>query len=131
MTLHATINELQDIGERFHNWRQTHPYKRIPKEYWDDALQLINKHGLHSVSTSIACTPCYLLRKQQKKHSASPSTLEFAEIQLRQPLVASNQIQVNIKSRQGISVDISLQGNLEEVFPLVVALFKEEKPCSK
>jgi hypothetical protein len=131
MTLHATTSELQDLGESFYNWKQTHPYKRIPKKYWDGALQLIDKYGLHNVSNSIGCAPCYLLRKQQKKQSVSPSTIEFAEIQPRQPLFASNQIQVNIKSHQGISVDISLQGNLEEVFPLVVALFKGEKPCSK
>lgn len=131
MTFHPSIKELDDLGEQFHNWRQINPHRRIPKKYWDDALKYLAKYGSYDVAKSIGYSPAYIIQKQRKAQSRSLPAIEFVEIQSSKPVSELSPVQINIRNRQGVALELSFQGGLEQIFPLISLLFKEETSCCR
>jgi hypothetical protein len=131
MTFNSIDKELDDLAERFHNWKKSNPHRHIPKEYWNDALQCTDKYGPYAVAESIGYSSTYLIQKQRKKHSIATSSLEFVEIQPNQPTFVTDKIQMNIQNQHGVAVDLSFQGGIEQTFPLIYSLFKEGVSCSR
>ena len=129
MTTHS-VEELDNLGKRFHTWKQNNPYRRVPKAFWDDAFKLIDKHSLDDVARSIGYASSYILHKRKKWPVTSPA-IKFVEIQPSQPKFDLNPIQVKIQNYQGVLVELSFQGCVEQIFSLVSSLVKEGNPCSK
>ena len=130
MTFNSSIKELDELGERFHSWKQNNPYRHVPKGYWDEALEFTTKYSLDDVAKAIGYTSSYILYKKQKKQPTATHKMEFVQIRPSQIVSDLNQIQMNIQNIQGVSVELSFQGCVEQVFPLISSLFKE-RPCSK
>jgi hypothetical protein len=130
MTFHPTIKELDDLGERFHKWKQNNPYRHVPKDYWDDALKCTVKYGPYNVAQSIGYSASYIIQKQRKGQSAPLHQLEFVEIQPSQTACDLDKIQMNIQNHRGVAVELSFQGSVEQIFPLISSLFKESA-CSR
>lgn len=132
MSFNSIVNELEDLREQFHNWKQTNPQKRIPTRLWDHALDLLSKHSLDDIAKSIGSSPSYIRRKQKQKSATVAPELKFVEVQPNlATLGVSQAIQVNIQDHKGIVAQISFQGSIDQIFPLITTLFKEGKPCSK
>jgi len=132
MSLYSIVSELEYLRKQFHNWKQTNPKKRIPTRLWDDALDLLNKHSLDDIAKSIGFSPAYLRHKQKKRSAAVVPKLKFVEVQPNQATLGVSQaIHVNIQNHKGIVVDLSFQGSMDQIFPLITTLFREGKPCSK
>lgn len=130
MSLNSSTNDLTEIGDRFLNWKQLYPHKKLPKSFWDDAFSLIAKYTFNDVAKAIGFSPQYLRLKQKKRLSAAnPFPLHFVEIEPSQ--IDSTQIKLHIHGHNGLAVDISFQGNINQIFPLLSYLLKEENPCSK
>ena len=129
MTLNSSIKELNELGERFHNWKKNNPCRRFPKEYWADVFKFTAKYSLDAVAKSIGYAPSYILRKQQKKWPSSTLEKEFVEIQPSQTIFDLNQIRVHIHKPQGTAIELSFHGGVEQLFPLIHSLFKEGEPC--
>jgi hypothetical protein len=131
MTSYSSIKELDDLGERFHRWKQNNPNRHVPKKFWDETIQILDKYSIDAVACAIGYPPAYVLHKQQKKQAVAITETEFVEIHSNHTISDLNPIRVNIQNHQGINVELSFQGNLEQIFPLISTLFKEGNPCSK
>ena len=131
MSFNSSINELEDLKDQFHTWKKYNPQRHIPKQLWNHALDLIPKYGLDDIAKSIGYPSTYIRLKQQKRATVTPPEIKFVEIQPSQPVVEIDQvIRINIQDHQGTVVELSFKGNVDQTFPLILSLFKEEK-CSK
>lgn len=131
MTSHFSINELDDLGERFHKWKQNNPNRHVPKKFWDDTIQILDKHSLDAVARAIGYPPAYVFHKQKQSKAVALPETEFVEIRSTQTISNLNPIKVNIQNCQGINVELSFQGQIEQLFPLISNLFKEGNSCSR
>ena len=131
MTSKSSIKKLDDLGEQFRNWKQNNPHQHIPKEFWNEVLVHSDQYGRNAVAKAIGCAPSLIRHKQRKKQPVATSEVAFVEIQQSQPTFDAGQIQINIQNRSGMAVELSFQGGVEQIFPLISALFKEGFQCSK
>lgn len=131
MTIKSSIKELDNLGERFRNWKQNNPHKYIPREFWNEALVHSNKYGRSAVAKAIGCAPSLIRHKQQKKQHVAAAEVAFVEIQQGKSTFDVNQIQINIQNRSGMAIELSFQGGVDQIFPLISSLFKEGSPCSR
>lgn len=131
MTSYSSIKELEDLSERFHKWKQNNPNRHVPKKFWDDTIQILDKYSLDVVANAIGYPPAYLLHKQQKRQALVITETEFVEMNSSQTISGLNSIRVNIQNHKGINVELSFQGEVGQIFPLISTLFKEGNPCSK
>ena len=122
-------SKLSDLSELFRNWKQNNPHKRVPKEFWNEAFVYCDQYGHSAVAKAIGCAPSRIHQKQQKKHRIPTPEVAFVEIQQSQPRVEVSKIQMNIQNRNGVVVELSFQGSLDQVFPLISSLFTETHPC--
>ena len=126
MNFHTSNNELDEIRELFHHWKQNNPNRHVPKSCWNDVFKLIPRHGLRDVAKAIGYAPSELLRRQKNSPAANTSKMQFVEIQPCQQSFTSSQIKMNIRNNNGVVVELSFQGDVEKVFPLISSMFKEE-----
>ena len=131
MTIKSSIKDLDNLGERFRNWKQNNPHKRIPRELWNEALIHSDKYGHNAVAKAIKCAPSTIHHKQQKKQYAAAPKVAFVEIQQIKSTFDSSQIQINIQNRSGIAIELSFQGDVDQIFPLISSLFKDSSACSR
>lgn len=131
MNTKPSIKKLDDLGERFRNWKQNNPHQRVPKEFWNEALVLSDQYGRKAVAKVIGCAPSHIHHKQRKKQHIIAPEVAFVEIQQSQPTFDASQIQITIQNRNGVAVELSFQGGVEQIFPLISSLFKEGSPCSR
>lgn len=131
MTTKPSIKELDDLAERFRNWKQNNPHRRLPKEFWSEVLVHCDQYGRNAVAKAIGCAPSLIHRKQRKKQHIISPEVAFVEIQQNQHTFDVSQIQVNIQNRNGVAVELSFQCSVEQIFPLISSLFMEGSPCSR
>jgi hypothetical protein len=130
MSLNLPSNELTGLREQFLNWKQLYPHKQLPKHLWDHALALLSKYSLNDIAKSIGTSPQYLRLKQKKRLSTHPPKMHFVEIEPSQ-VCDLNQIRMQIRDHKGLAVELSFQGSVDQIFPLISTLLKEENSCSK
>ena len=124
MTINTSIKELDNLGERFRNWKQNNPHKNIPREFWNEALVHSDKYyGRSAVAKSIGCAPSLIRLKQQKKQQVAAPEVSFVEILQSKSTFDVNQIQINIQNRSGMAIELSFQGGVDQIFPLISSLF--------
>lgn len=89
MTTKLSITELDDLGERFRNWKQNNPHQHVPKEFWNEALTYSDQYGHNAVARAIGRSPSLISRKKQKKQRVAVQEVVFVEIQKSQPDLTS------------------------------------------
>ena len=138
MPVNPIRNELEEISIQFESWRKEHPHRHYPKRLWKHALILLETRDIKEVAKATGYPPSYLLRKAKSQPSPLPvlSELQFVEIQ-PQPQVmipdlsANSEIRLHLKKSGDAMAELSFQGSVSELFPLLSNLFKEGDLCSK
>jgi hypothetical protein len=137
MSLNSSIKDLKILQEQFHQWKQQKPQCRIPKQLWNCALDLLSKYSIDDIAKSVGFSPSYVRLKQRKKIAEVPPKVRFVEIQpsaevpTNQTSFESSQIRVNIHNRQGVTIELSFQGSVDQAIPIISSLFMEGKSCSR
>ena len=104
----AIQTELEQLKNRFEEWRQ-HRKKgsRVPKELWDSAIKLSNKHTVSELARTLRLDYPKLkkrvgaLRQDSEKGKAVPPT--FVEVGTTQPTTDADCI-VEFENSKGVKV---------------------------
>ena len=120
-------NDIEGVGGQFHTWKKQNPRRRIPQHLWYCALDLITRHSIHEIAKAIGFSVAYIRHKLKAKQNSN----EFVAILPQTPMSSGNTIKMNIQCSQGIAIELAFQGSLDQAFPLISMLFKEQSSCSK
>ena len=131
MTINTSIKELDNLGERFRNWKQNNPHRSVPREFWNEALVHSDKYGRRAVAKSIGCAPSLIRLQAAKKTTYDRPRSCICGDTAKQPTFDVSQVQINIQNRNGVAVELSFQGGVALIFPLISSFFKEGAPCSR
>ncbi|MGA8163978.1 MAG: hypothetical protein WB791_03010 [Waddliaceae bacterium] len=119
--------KLQELGDQFLKWRQNNPHRHIPRNLWDKALLLAEKHDVKKVAKEIGFPANYIRRKIKKRLVPNPTVQKFVEVRSHpnNPLEVSQGMKLRIQQSGGTMAELFFQGSVEQVFPLMRMLLRE------
>lgn len=124
MSYESSDNELETLGKAFHEWRRNNPNSRYPKDLWDQALELTTSYGFDAVAKLTGYPPSYLRRKSERRLSTASYETQFVELNPNTPVIPQ-EVKLRIQ-KSGLMAEMSFQGDIEQIFPLLYSMTKGE-----
>lgn len=131
MSSNSSTEELENLRQQFLKWRQKKPRGRYPRHLWDSALKLASKYSYKVVAKQTGYSPYYLRNKEKSRSIPVPPKINFVEVKPEMPTRCSQTVRVRIQQSNGVTADLSFDGYVEQVFPLLSTVFQEADPCSR
>ena len=120
MEQHPILNaepNLDEIRSQLENWRKNKTNKRepIPKELWQAAAKLAQKHSIATVSKELrlryASLKKHIYGPPISKNKAKEKLPSFVELKYSQPLLSG--ITVDIENKRGARMRICLKESFD------------------
>jgi hypothetical protein len=134
-------NDLEELARQIKSWRERYPDKYIPKMFWIHALDLIELHPIEDVAKRTGLKLKYLRRKLKRRNSDSAvtdiekePTPQFVEVPVaaaQNILNVSKPLTMRLRNPNGLQIDLTFAGELQEVFSFIKELVQGGESCSK
>lgn len=133
----SSVNELEELAQRFKSWREQYRSRHFPQSYWVHAVTLAKRHSVDVVAKQIGISSNYLhFKLKQKSQNPVRSKVvshdsQFVEVSVKETLTFAQPVTMRLRNSKGLEMELSFSGSPQQIFPLIKDLVEQEQRCSK